>query len=47
MLVEYEEWPAVGVNWAMFGTSGHEKKPEGLVIENYLWRCSEPEGNLT
>lgn len=23
------------VNWCIYGSSGHEKKPEGLVIENY------------
>ena len=35
ILAEYERWPAVGVNWAVFGPSGHERKPPGLVIENY------------
>ena len=25
----------VGVNWAVFGPSGHERKPPGLVVENY------------
>ena len=35
ILPEYERWPAVGVNWAVFGPSGHEQKPPGLVIENY------------
>jgi hypothetical protein len=38
LLVEYERWPAVGVNWAVFGPSGHERKPPGLVIENYSLR---------
>jgi glycosyl transferase family 92 len=38
LLVEYEEWPAVGVNWAVFGPSGHIRKPPGLVIESYLER---------
>ena len=37
-LREYEEWPGVGVNLAQFGTSGHRTRPEGLVIENYLYR---------
>ena len=30
------------VNWVMFGSSGHEKKPEGLLINNFLWRSKLP-----
>jgi hypothetical protein len=41
VLVDYEGWPAVGVNWAMFGTSGHRTKPPGLVIENYVRRVTD------
>jgi len=37
-LREFEVYPAVGVNQAVFGTSGHVARPEGLVIENYLYR---------
>jgi glycosyl transferase family 92 len=35
VLPDYERWPAVGVNWAVFGPSGHERRPPGLVIESY------------
>jgi glycosyl transferase family 92 len=46
ILADYEQWPAVGANWAVFGTSGHKHKPDGLVIESYLWRCLQSqEGN--
>ena len=38
VLAEYEQWPAVAVRWAMFGTSGHKTRPPGLVIENYQRR---------
>jgi glycosyl transferase family 92 len=38
LLVEYEQWPGVGVNRAVFGTSGHKHKPDGLVIESYIKR---------
>jgi hypothetical protein len=38
ILVDYEQHPAVAANWAMFGTSGHLTKPDGLVIENYHLR---------
>jgi glycosyl transferase family 92 len=41
LLQEYEQYPAVGVNWAFFGTSGHRTQPTGLVIENYLNRCED------
>lgn len=35
ILRQYEKFPAVGVNWVLFGPSGHETKPSGSVIENY------------
>lgn len=28
----------VGVNWAIFGSSGHKKRPKGLITENYIYR---------
>ncbi len=36
LLVEYEQWAAVGVNRATFGTSGLKTRPDGLVIESYV-----------
>lgn len=27
-----------GVNWCIFGSSGHKKRPSGLIIENYINR---------
>ena len=38
MLREYEEYAAVCVSRAEFGTSGHRTRPAGLVIENYVHR---------
>lgn len=38
----FEENPKAGglaVNWAMFGSSHYEDKPEGLMIENFVWRA--------
>src|SRR5204862_520595 len=40
VLREYETWPGVGVQRFPFGTSGHEQRPSGLVIENYLRRAT-------
>jgi hypothetical protein len=38
ILRDYEDFPGVVVNRAEFGPSGHETKPDGPVIENYLQR---------
>jgi hypothetical protein len=42
VLREFEEFPGVGVNWAVFGSAGHETTPPGLVIESYLRRSDDP-----
>lgn len=34
--------PGVTVPWYNFGFNGHDERPEGLVIENYLERASLP-----
>ncbi len=38
VLREYEPWPGVGVNWAMFSHAGHRTRPDGMVIESYPLR---------
>lgn len=40
-LKDFEHAPAVVANWIMFGASGHQQKPEGLVMLNYTMRCEE------
>jgi hypothetical protein len=45
VLADYEQWPGVVVNVAVFGTSGHQTPPDGLVIENYLTRSDDPKVN--
>lgn len=30
---------ALAVNWCMFGSSHFEDKPDGLLIENFVWRA--------
>lgn len=44
ILADYERFPAVVVNWATFGSSGHRTRPEGLVVENYL--CRAPDDHM-
>ena len=34
--------PRVGVNWAVFGSSGHRTRPPGLVLESYVRRTDDP-----
>ena len=41
-LKELEHLPSVAMPWHMFGTSGHTKRPEGLVTENYTTRAPMP-----
>jgi hypothetical protein len=35
---EFEHIDSIGLSWLMFGHSGHERRPEGLVMEDYTWR---------
>lgn len=38
----FEQHPKAGgiaINWAMFGSSHYEDKPQGLMIENFVWRA--------
>jgi Glycosyltransferase family 92 len=41
VLRKYKQYPALAVHWYMFGSSGHLKRPEGLVLENYLLRAEQ------
>ena len=36
VLGAYEPYGAVGVNWRMFSWSGHDRRPAGLVMDNYI-----------
>ncbi len=42
VLPRYERWAGVGVNRVTFGTSGHETRQPGLVLENYTRRVVHP-----
>jgi hypothetical protein len=41
LLEPYKEFGGLGINWRIFGTSGHLTKPEGLVRDNYMWRMPD------
>lgn len=38
VLKEFESMDAVKLEWLCFGSSGHDRRPEGLVIESYTMR---------
>jgi hypothetical protein len=38
-------FPNVSLPWHMFGRSGHQSKPAGGVLKNYLLRAAEPISN--
>jgi Glycosyltransferase family 92 len=42
ILPRYESAPGIGVNWVNFGTSGHQRRPAGLVIDNYVHQMRNP-----
>lgn len=41
-LARLEHLPSICLPWHMFGTSGHEARPDGLVMENYTARTPMP-----
>jgi Glycosyltransferase family 92 len=47
ILRDYEDFPGVGVNWRIFGTSGHVTKPDGLVTESYMHFNRNPHSRRT
>jgi hypothetical protein len=32
----FKEADSIGINWLMFGTSGHKKQPKGLITNNFI-----------
>jgi len=32
----FKEADAIGINWLMFGTSGHKSQPKGLITEHFI-----------
>ncbi len=41
IMTDFEDYGALGVNWFMYGNSGHETKPDGLQLENYIYHSKE------
>jgi hypothetical protein len=34
-LINFKEADTIGINWVMFGSNGHIKHPDGLIIDNF------------
>ena len=43
-LAHVDGFPNVSLPWHMFGTSGHETRPDGSVARNFILRAAEPIG---
>jgi hypothetical protein len=39
ILAEFEPYPGVVVNWQVYGSSGLQRRPDGLVIESFTHRA--------
>ncbi len=46
LLAEYEEYGALALSWRMFGSNGHEKRPQGLVIDAYTRYLAEADPHI-
>jgi len=46
ILKDYENYPALGVNWILYGPSGHDVAPTGLVCENYKMTFADRNNEL-
>ena len=46
LLPEYERWPGVGVQWAMFSVTERNKRAGGLVIDSFSMRDANDQGRF-
>ena len=45
-LIENNNAHAIGINWVFFGTSFHEKKQSGFIIDNYRYTCNKQDQHI-
>jgi len=38
ILKDYDQYAGLAINWVIYGSSGHKKRPAGNVKDNYLYR---------
>jgi len=46
VIKEYEAFPAIGVNWVVYGTCGQKAPPEGLICDNYRLTFANKDNEL-
>ncbi|HEY3754651.1 MAG TPA: glycosyltransferase family 92 protein [Opitutaceae bacterium] len=46
VLARYERYAGVAVPWMLYGSSGHQTRPPGLVVRNYVRRMSYPDRHV-
>ncbi len=42
----YAAYAGVGICWFLYGSSHHQTRPPGLVIENFTWRARRPDSHV-
>lgn len=45
-LSDYEDYHAIGINWVFFGTSFHEKKQNGFIIDKYRFTTNKQDKHI-
>jgi hypothetical protein len=45
-LKNYEDYQAIGINWVMFGTSFHDKKQNGLLVDKFRYRDAKQDCHI-
>lgn len=46
LLTEYEDYGGLAVAWIYLNSSGHEKRPEGLIIDNFVTALEDHEYHI-
>jgi len=45
-LNNYDDVHAIGINWVFFGTSFHDKKQDGFIIDKYRYRSNQQDQHI-
>lgn len=45
-LTDYEIYHAIGINWVFYGTSFHDKKQDGFIIDKYRYTCNKSDQHI-
>lgn len=45
ILKDFDNYAGLAINWVIYGSSGHKKRPAGNIKDNYLYRSEYSYGN--